>query len=85
MYSPQPKIQIVTNTRRPKVQIIITLRCRHQNDSALRWAETRAVLMFLLTVGRKVTEQCPQITIFEEKGDRNQTELLLLPGLTPYR
>ena len=41
----------------------------------------------LLIVRDKVTRQCPQITISEEKGEpkRNRTEVLLLPSLTPYR
>ena len=45
--------------------------------SALRWA----------AMMDKVTRQCPQTTIFEEKGEpkRYRTEVLLLTSLTPYR
>ena len=40
-----------------------------------------------LTVRDKVTRQCPQTTIFEEKGEPEQirTEVLLLTSLTRYR
>ena len=35
----------------------------------------------------KVTRQCPETTIFEEKGEpkRHRTEVLPLTSLTPYR
>ena len=41
----------------------------------------------LLTVRNKVTRQCPQTTIFEQKGEpkRIRTEVPLLTSLTPYR
>ena len=40
-----------------------------------------------LIVKDKVARQCPQATIFEEKGEpkRIRTEVLLLTSLTPYR
>ena len=40
-----------------------------------------------LIVRDKVTKQCPQTTISEEKGEpkRIQTEVFLLTSLTPYR
>ena len=40
-----------------------------------------------LIVRDKVTRQCPQTTIFEEKGEpkRIRTEVPLLTSLTPYR
>ena len=40
-----------------------------------------------LIVRDTVTSQCPQTTIFEEKGDaeRIRSEVPLLTGLTPYR
>ena len=39
-----------------------------------------------LIVRDKVTRQCPQTTIFEEKGEPKQigTEVPLLTSLTPY-
>ena len=54
---------------------------------ALRWAVMRAILMFHFIVRDKVTRQCPQTTIFEEKGDpkRIGTEVTLLTSLAPYR
>ena len=53
---------------------------------ALRWAAMRAILMFHNIIVRdKVTRQCPQTTIFEEKGElkRIQTEVPLLTSLKP--
>ena len=40
-----------------------------------------------LIVRDKVTRQCPEATIFEEKGEpkRYRTEVLPLTSLTPYR
>ena len=40
-----------------------------------------------LIVREKVTKQCPETTIFEEKGEpkRIRTEVPLLISLTPYR
>ena len=54
---------------------------------ALRWAAVRAILMFSLIVRDKDTRQCPQITIFEAKGEPKQirTKVPLLTSLTPYR
>ena len=37
----------------------LTLHCHRQNDSALRWALMRTVLMLSLTVRGKITRQCP--------------------------
>ena len=54
---------------------------------ALRWAAMRAIFNGSLNVRDKVTRQCPQYTIFEEKGEpkRIRTEVPLLTNLTPYR
>ena len=40
-----------------------------------------------LIVSDKVTSQCPETTIFQEKGEpkRIRTEVPLLTSLTPYR
>ncbi len=57
----------------------ISLHCHHQNDSCIRWAAMRAILMFHCE--DKVTRQCPQTTaVFEEKGEpkRNRAAALLL-------
>ena len=44
----------------------ISLHCHHQNDSCIRWAAMRAILMFHCE--DKVTRQCPQTTaVFEKK------------------
>ena len=53
--------------------------------SALRWAATRAILMFHKFVRDNVTRQCPQTTTFEEKGEpkRIRTEAPPLTSLTP--
>ena len=59
--------------------IYISLHCHHQNDSCIRWAAMRAILMFHCE--DKVTRQCPQTTaVFEEKGEpkRNRAAALLL-------
>ncbi len=57
----------------------ISLHCHHQNDSCIRWAAMRAILMFHCE--DKVTRQCPQTTaVFErkKKKKRNQAAALLL-------
>ena len=36
---------------------------------ALRWAAMRAIFSVTLIVRDKVIRQCPQNTVFEEKGD----------------
>ena len=53
---------------------------------ALRWAATRAILMFNYE-GTKSQGQCPQTQTFEVKGEPKQirTEVPLLTSLTPYR
>ena len=55
--------------------------------SALRWATTRATLMFHSLWGT-ITRECPQTTTFEERGDRSEESNLVasvLSSLTPYR
>ena len=49
-----------------KKTIYHPLHCHHQNDSALRWAAMRAILMFHICEGQS-HKQCPQTTTFEEK------------------
>ena len=65
---------------------LYTYRCTvtTRMTSALRWAAMRAIS---LIVRDRVTRQCPQTTIFEEKGERKRirTEVPLLTSLTPYR
>ena len=62
--------------------LYLLLHCHHQNDSCSD--ESHFNVSF--TVRDKVTRQCPQTTIFEEKREPKQirTEVLLLTSLTPY-
>ena len=51
----------------------MSLHCHHQNDSCIRWAAMRAILMFHCE--DKVTRQCPQTTaVFEKKESRSEIE-----------
>ena len=54
---------------------------------ALRWANDKSHYNVSLLVRDKVIRQCPQTTIFEEKGEpkRVRTEVLLFTSRTPYR
>ena len=54
--------------------------------SALRWAATRAILIFHNCEGHS-HKKSPQTTTSEEKGEpkRIRTEVPLLTSLTPYR
>ena len=59
----------------------------HQTDSCIKMGRDESHFNVSLIVRDKVTRQCPQTTIFEEKGEpkRIRTEVLLLTSLTPYR
>ena len=61
--------------------IYLSLHCRHQNDSCIKMGSDVSLI-----VRDKVTRQCPQTTIFEEKGEpkRIRTAVPLLTSLTPY-
>ena len=52
--------------------------CHHQNDSCIKMGNDGSHLNVSLIVRDKVTSQCPQTTIFEEKGEPKLS-------LTPYR
>ena len=67
--------------------IYLSLHCHHQNGSCSRMGSDEGRFNLSLIVRDKVTRQCPQTTIFEEKGEpkRIRTEVLLLTSLTPYR
>ena len=67
--------------------LYISLHCHHQNDSCIKMGSDESHFNVLLIVGDKVTRQCPQTTIFEEKGEPKQirSEVTLLTSLTPYR
>ena len=69
--------------------IYLSLRgCHHENVSCIKTGSDESHFNVSLTVRDKVTRQCPQTTIFEEKKrepKRIRTEALLLTSLTPYR
>ena len=67
--------------------IYLSLHCHHQNDSCIKMGSDDSHFNVSLIVRDKVTRQCPQTTIFEEKGEpkRIRTEVHLLTSLTPYR
>ena len=49
-----------------------SLHCHHQNDFCIKVGSDESDFNVSLTVTDKVTEQCPQTTIFEEKGEPKQ-------------
>ena len=67
--------------------IYLSLHCHHQNDSRVKMGSDESHFNASLIVRDKVTRQCPQTTIFEEKGEPKQirTEVFLLTSRTPYR
>ena len=67
--------------------IYLSLHCHHQNDSCIKMGSDESHFSVSLIVRDKVTRQCPQTTIFEEKGEpkRIGTEVLPLTNLPPYR
>ena len=68
-------------------RLYLSLHCHHQNDSCIKMGSDESHFNVSLIVRDKITRQCPQTTIFEEKGElkRIRTEVPLLTGLTPYR
>ena len=67
--------------------IYLSLHCHHQNDFCIKMGSDESYFNVSLIVRDKVTRQCPQTTIFEEKGEpkRYRTEVLPLTSLPPYR
>ena len=65
----------------------LSLHCHHQNDSCIKMSSDESHFNVSLIARDKVTRQCPQTTIFEEKGKPKwiRTEVPLLTSLTPYR
>ena len=63
----------------------LLLHCHHQNDSCIKMGSDESHFNVSLIVRDKVTRQCPETTIFEEKGGpkRIRTEVPLLTSLTP--
>ena len=67
--------------------LYLSLHCHHQNDSCIMMGSEESHFNVSLIVRDKVvTRQCPQTTIFEEKGEpkRIRTEVPLLTSLTSY-
>ena len=64
--------------------IYLSLHCHHQNDSCIQMGGDESHFNVSLIVRDKVTGQCPQTTIFKEKGEpkRIRTEVPLLTSLT---
>ena len=67
--------------------LYLSLHCHHQNDSCIKMGYDESHFNVSLIVRDKVTIQCPETTIFKEKGEpkRIRTEVPLLTSLTPYR
>ena len=67
--------------------IYLSLHCHHQNASCIKMGSDESHFNVSLIVRDKVTRQCPQTTIFEEKGEPKQirTEVPFLTSLPPYR
>ena len=47
----------------------LSLHCHHQNDSCIMVGSDESHFNVSLIVRDKVTKQCPETTIFEEKGE----------------
>ena len=60
------------------------IHCHHQNDFCIKICSDKSHFNVSLIVRDKVTGECPQTTISEEKGEpkRIRTEVLLLTSLT---
>ena len=67
--------------------IYLSLQCHHQNGSCIKMGSDESHFNASLIARDKVTRQCPQTTIFEEKREpkRIRTEVPLLTSVTPYR
>ena len=67
--------------------LYLSLHCHHQNDSCIKMGSDESHFNVSLITRDKVTGQCPETTIFEEKGEpkRIRTEVPLLTSLTSYR
>ena len=66
--------------------IYLLLCCHHQNDSCIKMGSDKRHFNVSLIARDKVTRQCPQTTVSEEKGELKWiwTKVLLLTSLTPY-
>ena len=70
-----------------EIIIYLSLHCHHQDDFCIKMGSDENHFNVSLTVRDKVIRECPQTTIFEEKGQPKQirTAVSLLTSLTPYR
>ena len=70
-----------------EVDYIPIVHCHHQNDSSIEMGSDESHFNVSLIVRDKVTRQCAQTTVCEEKGEpkRIRTEVFPLTSLTPYR
>ena len=59
----------------------------HQNGPCIKTGGDESHFNVSLIVRHKVTRQCSQTILFEEKEEpkRNRTDVLLLTSLAPYR
>ena len=64
----------------------LSLHCHHQNDSCVKMGGDESHFNTSEIVRYKLTRECLQTTMFEERGKpkRNRTEALLFTSLTPY-
>ena len=49
--------------------INLSLHCHHQNDSCIKMGSDESHFNVSLIVRDKDTRQCPETTLFEEKGE----------------
>ena len=70
-----------------RVRLYLTLHCRRENDWYIKMGSGESHSHVSITVKGKVARPCPQITLFEERGEpkHDRTEVLALTSLTPYR
>ena len=65
--------------------VYLSLLCHHQSDFCIRVGSNKSHFNVSLIVRDKVTRQCPQTKVFEEKELKQiQTKVPLLNSLMPY-
>ena len=63
----------------------LSLYCHHQNESCLKIGSEESSFNVSLTVRGEITRECPQTTIFEEKGEPEADSNRSLTAYQPYR
>ena len=76
---------VTRGRQKREIIYILSLHCHHQNDSCIKMGSGESHFNVSLTVGGKVTRQCPQSTTLEGEPKRIRTEVPLLTSLTSYR